>query len=149
MMHAWNIALAKSRGTSKLDHKQLCQLIHQEFTKNISYYRNFTQDTTDIEKEVQKYLQYKNYASVVGDMVLNALANATETSATIFTEDEKCTLVQSSYVKPYSGQIKDLINLLKSGQHYDVIVFGNAGQKTYYFYLLEVFILTSTLSVVI
>ena len=67
-------------------------------------------------------------------MVLNALANATETSATIFTEDGEHTLVQSSYVEPYSGQSKDLINLLKAGQHYDVIFFGKGGEKTNYFY---------------
>ena len=138
MIHAWNIGLAKSRGTSELDHKQLCELIHQEFAENINYYRNFVQDTTEIEKEVQKYLQDKNYASEVGDMVLNALANATETSATIFQEDGERTLVQSSYVKPHSGQSKDEINLLKTGQHYDVIVFGKAGEKTKYFCLIQI-----------
>ena len=145
IIHAWNIALAKSRGTSELDHKQLCELIYQEFTKSISYYRNFVPDTTDIEKELQKYLESNDYASDVGDMVLNALANATETSATIFIEDGECALVQFSHVEPYISQSKDIINLLKSGQHYDVIVFGKAGES----FLVQVFILTSTLGVVV
>ena len=112
-------------------------MIYQEFTENINHYRSFVQDTTDIEKEVQKYLQDKDYASNVGDMVLNALANATETSATLFTKDGERTLVQSSYVEPYSGQSENLINLLKSGQHYDVIVLGKPGEKTKYFCLIQ------------
>lgn len=124
------MALERSTGTSKPDYKQLCKLIYQEFTKNINWYMNFVCDATDIGTEVQKYLQDKNYACEVGDLALYALANVTETSAMIFTEDGERKPVLSSYIEPSSGQSNDLIKLLKSGQHYDVIVFEDTGERT-------------------
>ena len=70
-------------------------------------------------------MEYKNYASDVGDLVLYALANSTETSAMIFTEDAERKPVLSSYVEPSTGESRNIIKLLKSDQHYNVIVFGN------------------------
>ena len=130
MIHAWNMALERSQGTNQPDYKHLCNLISQEFKKNINWYRKFVSDTTDIAKELQKYLQDKHYASDVGDLVLYALANSTETSAMIFKEDGERKAVLCSSVEPSSGQSNNLIKLLKSGQHYDVIVFENSGKKS-------------------
>ena len=48
----------------------------------------------------------------------------------IFTEDGERKPVLSSYIEPSSGQSNDLIKLLKSGQHYDVIVFEDTGERT-------------------
>ena len=64
------MALQRSTRTSVPDYKQLCKLIYEEFTKNINWYRSFASDTTDIIKEIQNYLEYKYYASDVGDLVL-------------------------------------------------------------------------------
>lgn len=74
------------------------------------------------------FLQHRNFASDVGDLVLHALANATEISAMVYKEDRGGNLVQSSYVEPINGQSSGLINLLKSGQHYDVIILENTGK---------------------
>ena len=131
MMHAWSIALKNSREIQdKREYIHLPILIYREFTENINLYKSFVSDTTDIYEEVLKYLQDGNYASEVGDLVFQALANITEISAMIYTEDVEGSPVQYSLVKPISGQSKGLINLLKIDQHYDVIVFGRIGETT-------------------
>ena len=131
MIHAWKIALQNSREIrNKPFYTQLYNSIYDEFTKNINHYINFVLDTTDIAEEVHNYLLRRDYASDIGDLVLQALANVTKTSAMIYIEDELGKLVQSSYIEPINGQIEGSINLLKSGQHYDVIVFGITGEAT-------------------
>ena len=131
MIHAWKIALQNSREVqNKPFYTQLYNLIHNEFTKNIDHYSNFVLDTTDFAKEVHNYLQHGDYASDIGDLVLQALANVTEISAVIYTEDELGKPVQSSYIEPINGQSKGSISLLKRGQHYDVIVLGITGEAT-------------------
>ena len=131
MIHAWKIALQNSREIlNKPFYTNLYNSIYDEFTKNITRYSNFVPDTTDFAKEVHNYLHHKDYASDIGDLVLQALANATEISAMIYTEDELGKAVQSSYIKPINGQSKGLINLLKRGQHYDVIILGCTGEAT-------------------
>ena len=75
-------------------------------------------------------MQDRNYASELRDLVLQALANATEISAMIYVEDGEGSPVQFSTVKPINGQSKGLINLLKKGQHYDVIVLGTTGEES-------------------
>ena len=113
---------------------QLYISIYHEFKENINRYRSFVSDTTDIAEEVRKYLQHRNYASDIGDLVLQSLANITKISAMIYTEDGEGNLVQSSFVEPVNGQVNGLINLLKRDQHYDVIVLGKTGEATHYFF---------------
>ena len=140
MIHAWDIALKNSRQIpNKPNYQQLCSSIHHELTKNNNRYRDFISNTTNMDEEVQKYLQHKNYASEVGDLVLPALANVTDISAIIYTEDGEGVAVQSSTVKPINCQSKGSINLLKKGQHYDVIVLGTTGEKSCYFLILHRF----------
>ena len=98
--------------------------------ENINRYRNFISNTMNIADEVHKYLQYGNYASEMGDLVLQALANVTEISAMIYTEDGEGTPVQYSFVEPSNGQSNGSINLLKRDQHYDVIAFGTTGEES-------------------
>ena len=74
-------------------------------------------------------MEDKNYASDVRNLVLYALANSTETSAMIFTEDAERKPVLSSYVEPSTGESRNITKLLKSDQHYNVIVFGNTGNR--------------------
>lgn len=130
MIHAWKIALQNTREIrTKPFYTQLYNSIFDEFTKNINRYINFVSVTTDFAEEVQNYLQRRNYASDIGDLVLQALANVTEISALIYIEDNLGRIVQSSYIEPINGQSKGLINLLKRGQHYDVIVSRNTGES--------------------
>ena len=130
MIHAWKIALQNTREIrTKPFYTQLYNSIFDEFTKNINRYINFVSVTTDFAEEVQNNLQRRNYASDIGDLVLQALANVTEISALIYIEDNLGRLVQSSYIEPINGQSKGLINLLKRGQHYDVIVSRNTGES--------------------
>ena len=129
MLHAWDIALEYSKEIqNKKNYNQLCSLLRHEFTENSE--NNFISNTTNIAEEVHKYLQDRNYASELGDLVLQALANATEISAMIYEEDGEGIPVQSSIVKPINGQSKGLIKLLKKGQHYDVIVLGMTGEES-------------------
>ena len=129
MIHAWKKAVEKSRKIrSKLSYRELCNSIYYEFTNNTNRYRSFVPHTTNIAEEVDMYLQHRNFASDVGDLVLHALANATEISAMVYKEHRRGNLVQSSYVEPINGQSYGLINLLKSGQHYDVIILENTGK---------------------
>ena len=129
IIHAWKIALQNSREIRNQPfYTQLYGSIYDEFTKNINRYSNFVTDITDFAKEVHNYLQHGDYASDIGDLILQALANVTEISAMIYTEDELGKSVQSSYIEPINGQSKGLINLLKRGQHYDVIVLGSTGE---------------------
>ena len=132
MLHAWSKALENSREIqNKPNYIQLRSLIHDEFTENLDSYINFISNTTNIAEELHKYLEDRNYASDLGDLVLQALANATEISAMIYVvEDGKGSPVQSSIVRPINGQSKGLINLLKRGQHYDVIVLGTTGEES-------------------
>ena len=89
MIHAWKIALQNSREIrNKPFYTQLYNSIYDEFTKNINHYINFVLDTTDIAEEVHNYLLRRDYASDIGDLVLQALANVTKTSAMIYIEDE-------------------------------------------------------------
>ena len=131
MLHAWDIALEYSKEIqNKKNYNQLCSLLRHELTENSDRYKNFISNTMNIAEEVHKYLQDRNYASELGDLVLQALANATEISAMIYEEDGEGSPVQSSIVKPINGQSKGLINLLKKGQHYDVIVLGMTGEES-------------------
>ena len=131
MIHAWKIALQNSRQIqNKPCFTQLHNSIYDEFLKNFNHYSNFVPDTTDLAEEVHKYLEHRNYASDTGDLVFQALANVTEISAMIYKEDEQDKPVQYSYIEPINGHSKGLINLLKRGQHYDVIVLGKTGEAT-------------------
>ena len=131
MIHAWKIALENAREIqNKPKWTQLCSSIVYEFMENINRYRNFISNTMNIADEVHKYLQYGNYASEMGDLVLQALANVTEISGMIYTEDGEGTPVQSSFVEPSNGQSNGSINLLKRDQHYDVIAFGTTGEES-------------------
>ena len=114
MIHAWKIALQNAREIrTKPFYTQLYNSLFDEFKKNINRYSNFVSDTTDFDKEVQNYLQRRDYASDIGDLVLQALANVTEVSALIYIEDNLGRPVQSTYIEPINGQSKCLINLLK------------------------------------
>lgn len=129
MIHAWKTALEKSKKIQKKPfYRELCNSIYYELTNNINRYSSFVPHTTNIAQEVDMFLQHRNFASDVGDLVLHALANATEISAMVYKEDRGGNLVQSSYVEPINGQSSGLINLLKSGQHYDVIILENTGK---------------------
>lgn len=131
MIHAWRIALENSREIrNKPTYTQLCESVRDEFMKNINHYSKFVPDTTNFTEEVLKYLEDKNYASDIGDLVLPALANVTKTFAMIYTEEEVGKTVQSSSIEPINGQSKGRINLLKRGQHYDAIVLASRGEPT-------------------
>ena len=131
MIHAWKIALEYSREMqNKPSYEQLYNSIYYEFTKNKDFYRNFVSDIVNVEKEVLEYLQHRNFASEVGDLVLQALANVTGIYAIIYTENGEGSPAQSCLVQPTNGQRKGLINLLKRDQHYDVIILGKIGETT-------------------
>ena len=135
MIHAWEIALNGLRQKqNKLDYEQLRELILQEFMVNSNYYSCFVPYTADIYKEVHDYLQYKCYASDVGDLVLYALSNATGASAMIYVEDKDGELVPSTCIKARNNPSNESINLLKSNQHYDVIVLEKTGRKCCIFF---------------
>ena len=147
MIHAWKIALQNAREIrTKPFYTQLYNSLFDEFKKNINRYSSFVSDTTDFDKEVQNYLQRRDYASDIGDLVLQALANVTEVSALIYIEDNLGRPVQSTYIEPINGQSKCLINLLKKGQHYDVIVSRNTSESAQYFfyfrYLFTIYMLS-------
>ena len=119
------MALQRSTRTSIPDYKQLCKLIYEEFTKNINWYRSFASDTTDVIKDIQNYLEDKHYASDVGDLVLYALETPQKHLPWFL---QKIQNVNLSYPVT-SNESRNITKLLKSDQHYNVIVFGNTGNR--------------------
>ena len=98
--------------------------------KNFDYYNEFVPDTTNIAQDLKKYLHDGDYASPVEHLVPYALANITETYAMIYIKIEEGEFSYFDRIEPHSGKKNKGISLLKSGKHYDLMIWEKTGEGT-------------------
>ena len=132
IINAWEIGLRESITTeSSPSFNHLCKSITEELTiKNFDYYNEFVPDTTNIAQDLKKYLHDGDYASPVEHLVPYALANITETYAMIYIKIEEGEFSYFDRIEPHSGKKNKGISLLKSGKHYDLMIWEKTGEGT-------------------
>lgn len=132
IIHAWEIGLRESITTeSSPSFNHLCKSITEELTiKNFDYYNEFVPDTTNIAQDLKKYLHDGDYASPVEHLVPYALANITETYAMIYIKIEEGEFSYFDRIEPHSGKKNKGISLLKSGKHYDLMIWEKTVEGT-------------------
>lgn len=132
IIRAWEIGLRESITTeSSPSFNHLCKSITEELTiKNFDYYNEFVPDTTNIAQDLKKYLHDGDYASPVEHLVPYALANITETYAMIYIKIEEGEFSYFDRIEPHSGKKNKGISLLKSGKHYDLMIWEKTGEGT-------------------
>ena len=85
---------------------------------------------------VAKYLREKSYSQKIGDdIIINALSNATSTTAFIYAKSKSNEFLQTNFIDPQTEAINGEIHLLKTAEHYDPIVvraFTKTGQFLYH-----------------
>ena len=95
LIYAWEIALRASANSQfKPSYDILRSLIHMEFNKNLEKYCEFLV-TENVNAAVAKYLNEKSYSQEIGDIIINALWNATSTAAFICTKSESNEFLQT------------------------------------------------------
>ena len=125
---------ASSVSKIKPSYLALLDMTRMEFMTNRDNYTEYFYDGADITTEVEKFIKEKSYCRQIGDMMCNALANATLVSAIIWVKEDDGSLIQSAFVTPTRGlSLNGVIHILKDGQHFEPIV----GSSTAGFILLS------------
>lgn len=122
ILYAVSLCLKEAGYDGPCDDKSLLSQIRSEILDNLGFYKQFvaTNDTDQLKKELDDYIQNKQYNSGVGDLIVPVLANITRTSVLVFhvlEEEVKSLLIYPSKEKP-----KRTIFLSKVGQHYDPVL---------------------------
>ena len=105
-----------------------------EFNKNLEKYCEFLV-TENVNAAVAKYLNEKSYSQEIGDIIINALSNATSTAAFTYTKSKSNEFLQTNIIEPRTEAINGEIYLLKTAEHYEPIVvqaFTEIGQFLYH-----------------
>ena len=105
-----------------------------EFNKNLEKYCEFLA-TENVNAAVAKYLNEKSYSQEIGDIIINALSNATSTAAFTYTKSKSNEFLQTNIIEPRTEAINGEIYLLKTAEHYEPIVvraFTEIGQFLYH-----------------
>ena len=125
LFYTWEIAMAASETTKFYPaYASLLDIVRMEFVKNQEQYRPFFYgEPADYVIEIEKTLNDKSYANPLSEMMVNALANTTRTTAVIW-EKDGCEMVQRNIITPANGaaSVNGIIHLHKEGQHYEPIV---------------------------
>ena len=122
LIYAWELALRGSANSQfKPFYDILRSLIHMEFNKNLEKYCEFLV-TENVNAAVAKYLNEKSYSQEIGDIIINALSNATSTAAFIYSKSKSNEFLQTNFIEPRTEAINEEINLLKTAEHYEPIV---------------------------
>ena len=134
LVYSWKVALRASNTTDfKPSYEALLCLIAMEVERNEDKYSSFLV-STNIDKDVKKYLLEKKYSSEIGDVIINFLANSTSTEAYIYKRNQLNEYIQTKFTEPRQPAINGDIHLLRTGEHYQPIVPGNfIFQGKYYF----------------
>ena len=92
-----------------------------EIKRNKDKYSSFLV-STNIDKDVKKYLLEKKYSSEIGDIIINVLANSTFTEAYIYKRNQSNEYIQTNFFEPREPAINGDIHLLRTVEHYQPIV---------------------------
>ena len=133
LVYSWEVALRASNATNfKASYEALLCLIDMEVKRNEDEYSSFLV-STNIDKDVKKYLLEKKYSSEIGDIII-VLANSTSTGAYIYKRNQLNEYIQTNFIEPRQPAINGDIHLLRTGEYYQPIVPGNfIFQGKYYF----------------
>ena len=91
-----------------------------EIKRNKDKYSSFLV-STNIDKDVKKYLLEKKYSSEIGDIIINVLANSTFTEAYIYKRNQSNEYIQTNFIEPREPAINGDIHLLRTGEHYHLL----------------------------
>ena len=91
-----------------------------EIKRNKDKYSSFLV-STNIDKDVKKYLLEKKYSSEIGDITINVLANSTFTEAYIYKRNQSNEYIQTNFIEPRELAINGDIHLLRTGEHYHLL----------------------------
>ena len=90
--------------------------------------------SANIDKDAKKYLLVKKYSSVIGDIIINVLANSTSAETYIYKCKQFNEYIQTNFIESRQPAINGDIHLLRTGEHYQSIVTGSFFfQDKYYF----------------
>ena len=118
VIHRWRMGLAEV-GT-KMEHEELLQLAVTEISDNLHFYSEFLPGE-DLSSQLEAYALVHNYQSTVVDLMVYALANATNTTCIVFSvlDGE----VWTTKIEPRPGnEANHTIHVCKFGPHYDAVL---------------------------
>ena len=95
-----------------------------EVKRNEDKYSRFLV-STNIDKDVEKYLLEKKYSSEIGDIIINVLGNSTFTEAYIYKRNQSNEYIQTNFIETWQPAMDGYIHLLRTGKHYQPIVPGS------------------------
>ena len=116
LIYAWEIAL---RASANSQFKPSYDILRS--FKNLEKYCEFLV-IENVNAAVAKYLNEKSYSQEIGNIIINALSNATSTAAFIYTKSKFNEFLQTNFIEPQTEAINGEIHLLKTAEHYEPIV---------------------------
>ena len=93
--------------------------IRREFFMHIDYYRSFSPEE-DIIKQLNHYIQYKQYSSTIGDMMPLIISNVIHQDIRIYYRD--MTLAYTVTPRNKGGCYSNAFKVMLSAEHYDALV---------------------------
>ena len=114
----------------------LLQMVTNEVSSNLPFYSNWTNEGSDIQEDLKRYVEDRAYGTDSSDIVVNALANSLCVTIRILElgptgiEYALHTLPQTPGRR--TERPRAVIDVLKSGEHYDALVPKNATQSGKY-----------------
>eukprot|EP00112_Aurelia_sp_Birch-Aquarium-sp1_P014227 Seg3059.1 transcript_id=Seg3059.1/GoldUCD/mRNA.D3Y31 product="hypothetical protein" protein_id=Seg3059.1/GoldUCD/D3Y31 len=104
-----------------------------EVLENMAFYSNWSNEGSNIEEELERYVKDRAYGTDSSDLVVNALANSLCVTIRILeigATGEEYTLYTLPQVPGRrKEQPRAVLDVLKSGEHYDALVATNNKQS--------------------
>lgn len=111
----------------------LLHMAKNEVLENMAFYSNWSNEGSNIEEELERYVEDRAYGTDSSDLVVNALANSLCVTIRILeigATGEEYTLYTLPQVPGRrKEQPRAVLDVLKSGEHYDALVATNNKQS--------------------
>ena len=111
----------------------LLHMIKSEVLNNLAFYSNWTNEGSNIEEELKRYIEDRAYGTDSSDLVVNALANSLCVTIRILqigATGEEYTLYTVPQVPGRRNEApRAVLDVLKNGEHHDALVASNTKQS--------------------
>ena len=135
LVHSVLASLSKSSIVAVPSYEGLLQMLRFEIMNNLSYYKEFInqadQDNADIEADVDRYINEKQYGKDTMDLIISALANCLGVVLRIFERfGEQFTLYTVPITPARRGEpARAVLDVLRTPGHHDALVDMRSSQS--------------------
>lgn len=128
IIHSVRASLSKSRIVAVPSYEGLLQMLRFEIMNNLVYYKEFInqadQENADIEADINRYINEKEYGKDTMDLIIWALANCLGVELRIFERSgQQFTLYTVPITPARRGEpARAVLDVLRTPEHYDALV---------------------------